>query len=570
MITAVLLNAADTPPRRIGKYEVVGELGSGGMAVVYRAFDPTLERDVAVKVLHPHLAKDLQCRGRFAREARAAARLRHANIVEVYEFSDEGDDQSYMVTELLEGPTLRRFAEQHPNACAEVAAAIGVVLCDALAHAHRLGVIHRDVKPDNLMLQSGGVLKLTDFGIAHVADQREMTATGQILGSPAHMAPEQIEGTTIDARTDLFAATTVLYYLATSRLPFEGPNAHALLRKILDGEYPDPLRTAPRVGHRFAAILTRGLERDPNRRYPDAAAMRADLMSFLSDVGWTRPELELKRYFQDPEAVVAELHQTLRERLPQLGEDARRGGDIPSAMGYFNRALTLNPSDTRVVAMVRGIARRRQRERTLKGAGIIVSAALLTAALVVSALSRRDHPAPAPIVVAEARATADASPIGPSDASARVVPVQVALPAADDVRLSGVDAAIEVAAPEAPSRGQVARPRVIARTTPPAHTAPPAPVERREIEVTLSGCVNVEYSLSTEGQTRRWATGQRFTVPVGPATLRVRSLFNDCQNTEWRVTILPGAGIQRLPYRVRRSSPESGTASLRDAALSFN
>ncbi|MEI8257899.1 MAG: serine/threonine-protein kinase, partial [Deltaproteobacteria bacterium] len=173
---------SEPPPRRIGKYEVLGELGHGGMAVVYRARDTQLLRDVAVKVLHPHLSSDPESRQRFLREAQAAARLRHPNIVEVFDFSVESDRESFMVSELLEGPTLRRFAELHPGMPAEIAAAVGIVLCSALTCAHGQGVIHRDVKPDNILLQTGGLLKLTDFGIAHVADGNGMTVTGQVLG----------------------------------------------------------------------------------------------------------------------------------------------------------------------------------------------------------------------------------------------------------------------------------------------------------------------------------------------------------------------------------------------------
>jgi eukaryotic-like serine/threonine-protein kinase len=566
MMSLVLFNtAAAAPPGRIGKYDVLGELGSGGMAVVYRAHDRTLDRDVAVKVLHPHLARDAQCRGRFAREARAAARLRHPNIVEVYEFSDEADDQSYMVTELLEGPTLRRFAESHPATCAEVAAAIGVVLCDALAHAHKQGVIHRDVKPDNLMLQTGGVLKLTDFGIAHVADQREMTATGQVLGSPAHMAPEQIEGTAVDARTDLFAAGTVLYFLATARLPFDGPNAHALLRKILEGDYPDPQRVAPKVGHRFAAILKRSLERDPAMRYPDAAAMRADLMSFLADVGWTLPDKELQRYFADPEGTLDALRETLRERLPALGEAARRSGDIPGAMGYFNRALAYDPSDMRVVALVRGIARRRQQERTLKSVGIIAGAAGLTSLAVVAALSFRRPP---PAVRPESHASAPpATPAPATPATPSPAPSAPAVPDAGPREF--------VVAPVAPDAGHRAVLTASSRRTTTAHprashASPNAPVAMQAIEVTFPGCVNVEYSLSTEGQTRRWASGQRINVPVGPAVIRARSLFGDCQSRDQAVTIEATSGVQRLRVPLRRVTPESSTASVRDASLSYN
>ena len=392
---------AETSVERIGRYEVLGELGTGGMAVVYRARDARLERDVAVKVLHPHLAKDAESRARFEREARAAARLRHPNIVEVYEFSAPDEPQSYMVTELIEGPTLRRFVERHPDVPAEVAALIGIVLCDALGAAHAQGVVHRDVKPDNLMLQRGQ-LKLTDFGIAFVADAHGMTITGQVLGSPAHMAPEQIEGAAVDARTDLFAAGTVLYLLAVGKLPFEGTTAHALLRRILEGEYTDAQRAAPGVGHRFAAIVRKTLERLPEFRYESAEALRAELCAFVREAGIEFPEQELRRYFEDPEGFVAALKTRLKERLPQLGQEARRAGSIGDAMGYFNRALALDPGNAKIIALVRGVARRRQIERAARAAGIVGAAATITAILSVTLFQSRVPPKPrAPVVSAE-------------------------------------------------------------------------------------------------------------------------------------------------------------------------
>ncbi len=372
--------APEKPLRFIGKYEVRGELGHGGMAVVYRAHDPTLDREVAIKVLHPHLAQDPESRMRFEREARAAARLRHPNIVEVYEFSEGGTEASFMVTELIDGPTLRRFFEGREEIPAEIAAAIGVVLCDALMCAHSQGVVHRDVKPDNLMLAKGR-LKLTDFGIAHVADQHEMTSTGQVLGSPAHMAPEQIEGSQVDARTDLFAAGTVLYLLATRRLPFDGPSTHSLLRKILDGDYPDPLRSAPTVGHRFAAIVSRSMARSPSDRYPDAAALREALLALCAEVGWDDPIKELDRYFADPDGVTEKVQSTLIVRLPALGLAARSRGDLREAMGYFNRALAIDPGNARVLSMVRSAARAHRRRRTLRSASIVGGAALASTLL---------------------------------------------------------------------------------------------------------------------------------------------------------------------------------------------
>lgn len=563
MINAVLQHAADMTPRRIGKYEVLGELGHGGMAVVYRAHDPRLERDVAVKVLHPHLARDAQSRGRFAREARAAARLRHPNIVEVYEFSDEGDDQSFMVTELLEGPTLRRFAELHPDPCAEVVAAIGVVLCDALAHAHKQGVIHRDVKPDNLMLQSGGVLKLTDFGIAHVADNREMTATGQVLGSPAHMAPEQIEGAAVDARTDLFAAATVLYSLACGRLPFDGPNAHALLRKILDGEYADPLRAQPTVGHRFAAILRRALEREPARRYPDAGAMRADLVDFLSDVGWTLPERELQRYFHDPEGVNAALRETLRERLPALGAEARRRGDVAAAMGYFNRALAYDPGDMKVVALVRGIARRRQMERTLKGAGIVSVAACSTVAVVLAVMPPR--PPPRPRVVPQPAPLPVLAQPDPPPAAPRPEPVADAgAPAV----LAAVDAG--VAAVARAERPTPSRPRVNAREA--ATNAPPS-VPTREVALVMRNCNQVLYSVNG-GPREQWVQGQVIRLPVGrSAHFEFEPRLPGFERVVKDEMIVPpsgGNGPQTVSVFFLRERPDSSTASVLDASARFN
>jgi len=386
---ALQQESVDAVPRRIGKYEVLGELGHGGMAVVYRARHPTLQRDVALKVLHPHLSTDPESKARFRREAVAAARLKHPNIVEVYDFADEADSESFMVSELLEGPTLRAFAEKHPNLPPEVVAVIGMVLCDALTCAHGQGVIHRDVKPDNIMLQTGGTLKLTDFGIAFVADIHTMTVTGQVLGSPAHMAPEQIEGRRdIDARADIFATGTVLYALAVGRLPFEAPQAFALLRKILEADYPDPLRAAPGIGHQLATIIRKCLQREPADRWQSAAELRAALAEFVAEVGWDKPVAQLATYFKDPETFAQKHRTDLLARLPDLGVRARKEGRTHDALGYFNRALALDPTNARVLTLVHSIARRRRVRRGLTAGAIVALAASAAAAAVVLIVPR--------------------------------------------------------------------------------------------------------------------------------------------------------------------------------------
>lgn len=434
------VSTSDNSARRIGKYELLGELGHGGMAVVYRARDTQLLREVAIKVLHPHLASDPECRRRFLREAQAAARLRHPNIVEVYDFSLEGDQESFMVSELLEGPTLRRFAEEHPGMPAEIAAAIGIVLCDALACAHREGVIHRDVKPDNILLHKGGILKLTDFGIAHLADGNAMTVTGQILGSPAHMAPEQIEGRDVDPRTDLFAMGTVLYALAVGRLPFEAPHPHALLRKILEVEYPDPIRVAPAVGHRFAAIVRKCLERDPDQRYPDATALRQALLDFVGEVGWTQPETQLKAYFEDPDGFTARHREQLLQILPERGVQARRAGNLPDALGYFNRALALDPTNARVLSLVRGISRTERIRKTLAAVGIVTAAALASGAAVLT-IARRVRSSPTSPTATRTRAVS-VQPAPTERREPAVTPAPLTLSAhAATPSLPGVDAA---------------------------------------------------------------------------------------------------------------------------------
>jgi tetratricopeptide (TPR) repeat protein len=551
---------ADSALRRIGRYEVLGELGQGGMAVVYRAHDPQLERDVAIKVLHPHLARDEESRARFAREARAAARLRHPNIVEVYEFSEAQDTRSYLVTELLEGPTLRRFVEQHPDVPAEVAAAMGIVLCDALACAHRQGVIHRDVKPDNLMLQ-GGALKLTDFGIAHVVDAREMTATGQVLGSPAHMAPEQIEGSRVDARTDVFATGTVLYALTAGRLPFDGANAHALLRKILDGEFTDPLRVAPKMGHRFAAILRRAMARIPADRYESAEALRDALVEFVAEVGWTAPEVELRRYFSDPEGFTAALRTTLLAVLPRRGESARAAGDLPEAMGYFNRALALDPSNTRVLALLRSAARRRQMLRRLRAAGLVGAAAAVTAVCVLGAVALL-HPAPTPgVVVVPPETAVRREAIAP-----RVRVVETARPPV----VAEVDASMPGAGTEPTQRVHGHSARNGGQTGPSgaAAGAPEAAAAMREVRL-VPFPQNVRYSVNGAPTVVFSSHAEPLRLPVGrAATFVVEHSLPGAGYERAEVTqmIEAGDGVQVVRVRLRERATVEPAAAMVDGA----
>jgi serine/threonine protein kinase len=355
--------------RKLEKYEVLDEIGHGGMATVYRARDSSLDRFVALKVLHPHLQRTTEARARFAREAKSVARLHHPHILEIYDYSGEASDETYIAAELLTGPTLKELVLNHEELPPEIAGCVAVQLADALAAAHAKGIIHRDVKPENVLIHEDRCVKLTDFGIAHMVDTHNFTATGQILGSPGHMAPEQVEGRTCDARSDVFSLGTVLYFCATGRLPFVGRNPHHLLKLLLGGEYPDPVRLRPEIGADLAAIMHKALSRDPADRYQSAAEMATSLRDFLAEMGIVDPDATFAHYLEAPERVRAELRESSLERLLELGAHASSAGDVPKAQAVLSRALAIDDGNDRALKLLSSLGRRRRR-------GAMIAAAL--------------------------------------------------------------------------------------------------------------------------------------------------------------------------------------------------
>jgi serine/threonine-protein kinase len=348
---------------RVAKYEIVDEIGHGGMATVYRARDTRLDRFVALKVMHPHLQGAKDARARFAREALTIARLKHPNILEIYDYSGEDSEISYIATELLTGPTLKQLVDQHPDMPAEVAACLAILVARALGAAHAEGVIHRDVKPENVMMHENREVKLTDFGIAQLVDVQGMTTTGQVLGSPAHMAPEQIEGRECDARSDIFSLGTVLYLLATGELPFQGRNPHAVLKQIAEGQFRDPLQVKPQIGGRLRAVLLRCLHVDPNKRFENARALETELTEFVAAANIDDPGEFIAQYLKGTRA----FSQAFRTRIVAaevlLGERAMKAGDVPKAMDAFNRVLSIDEQNERVLVAVKRIGRRSQLRR---------------------------------------------------------------------------------------------------------------------------------------------------------------------------------------------------------------
>ncbi|HQR30099.1 MAG TPA: serine/threonine-protein kinase, partial [Anaeromyxobacteraceae bacterium] len=286
--------------RRIDRYEILEQVGTGGMSVVYRGRDTALDREVAVKVLHPHLASRPESRQRFSREARAVARLSHPAIVEIYDYSGDAAEESWLVTEFVHGRTLRELVEAVGVPLPECGALVGHALADALAHAHAAGVIHRDLKPENVLIseQDGRrSVKLADFGIARILSQDDrMTMTGAMVGSPNHMAPEVVDGREADERSDVFSLGTLLYWLCTGALPFDAPNPTATLRRLVQGDFPDPRSVQPALSEPLARIVRDCLALDPAARPASAAEVRDRIASALREDGVAPPEEWLAAY----------------------------------------------------------------------------------------------------------------------------------------------------------------------------------------------------------------------------------------------------------------------------------
>lgn len=357
--------------RKLEKYEVLDEIGHGGMATVYRARDSSLDRFVALKVLHPHLQRTSEARARFAREAKSVARLRHPHILEIYDYSGETSDETYIAAELLTGPTLKEFVLSQGELPPEIAACIALQLAEALGEAHAKGIIHRDVKPENVLVHEDRCVKLTDFGIAHMIDTHTFTATGQILGSPGHMAPEQVDGGTCDVRSDVFSLGTVLYFCATGRLPFVGRNPHHLLKLLLGGEYPDPLRLQPTIGAELASIMRKALSHDPAERYQSANDMAGALRGFLHEMGVEDPEETLARYLRDPGVAAVALRERSVNRLLELGETAAKVGDVSKAQAAMSRVLAIDDGNERALEILASLGRRRRHGAILGGLGAL-------------------------------------------------------------------------------------------------------------------------------------------------------------------------------------------------------
>jgi tetratricopeptide (TPR) repeat protein len=278
------------PGERIGHYEILAALGAGGMGEVFRARDARLGRTVAIKLLRKEAVADRERLRRFFAEAKTIAALNHPNVVTLYDLHED-ESGPCLVTELVEGRTLRDLITEGPMDGAS-ALRIGVQLAEGLAKAHEAGVLHRDVKPENVMVTDAGLVKILDFGLAKLlatdetmgglAAEPAVTATGMIVGTPAYLSPEQLRGRPADTRSDVFALGLVLYELLAGANPFRRDSAIETMHAILQVT-PEPVDSAFGAPPQLAAIIRRATDKDPARRYADAREMAAELRAVPVD-----------------------------------------------------------------------------------------------------------------------------------------------------------------------------------------------------------------------------------------------------------------------------------------------
>ncbi len=506
----------------LDKYELLERVGQGGMAVVYRGLDRSLRRHVAVKVLHRHLADHDEARDRFEREAHAVAKLRHENILEIFDYSGKAGGESYIVTEFIDGQTLKQAVTDHPPKFAEIGAMIVVQICRALAHAHGQGVLHRDVKPENVMIRSDGVIKLTDFGISQMLDAQRMTMTGQLLGSPAYMSPEHVEGRPLDFRTDVFAVGIVLYQLTVGKLPFEGRNPHEILKRIAECRFADPRQANPQCGNQLGRIILKAMARDPDARYPVINAMLDELEQYVEGSGLGASKDELARYFGSPSAYELALGSRLVDHLLRR---ARTTLPVNRSAGLelLDRILTIEPANPGANDLVTGLARKRRWRH-----GVALAALLVTAAGgawgVRRLLAGSSHPAPV-VATDGGRAAIDGGGPGPD---ARMVVPPVGSRDAGPVDAPGAAPPVDAGEPAIvrPDRADARRP---------SDDRPDNPVDAavaaRKFLLTVSP-PDAEVRVGNDGWQRYPAGRAELAVPAAPVSIMVRK--DDCCEEETR------------------------------------
>lgn len=550
--------------RVIGKYKVVELLGRGGMAVVYKAYQEGLDRYVAIKLMHSFLADEGEFLERFKREARAMALLKHPHIADVYDF-DVVDDTYYIVMEFVGGGSLKEEIEQFQQAGERMplsqAVRIMLELIDAVSYAHARGMIHRDIKPGNIMLRADGGAVLTDFGIAKIMGVVSHTLTGAMVGTPAYMAPEQGMGHLGDERSDLYSLGILFFHLITGRLPFESTTPLAVVMKHVTEPLPPPITFNPDIPAGIQDVILRVTAKDPQQRYQTGYEFAQALRQALYDEGGELlaalpPELLRDEPAGALSTLAAQTRMTATLPRAAAGGSGGRGGN--SARVGAAAASLLEPAEATVVrpraarpqaALADAPSGGRPRYRRLAWgiAGILLI--ILAAVAGAYAVSWRT-PEPTPISVAAPPPTDTPAPTG--TATATVPTPDFAGTAVAAIALT--ETAMPTATPDVP-------------TTTPTASATPTQTTTPDLTAThMASCVFalelINYYTYDNPAARSAPTGLRF-----PLKFELRNSGTCAWPAGWQLTVQDGSAFRRdepllLEEPVPPSSPVTLSVSL--------
>jgi serine/threonine protein kinase len=293
------MNTSIISTKKISNFELGELIGSGGMANIYKSMQLSLERPVALKVMHRHLTFNENFIVRFEKEAKRAAMLHHENIVSIIDYGCQ-DDEYFIAMEYIEGQNLKEMMTRLNRLPLEIALLIGREMANGLKYAHSNGIVHRDIKPANIMLSSDGRLMITDFGIAKNHQDLSITDTGQMVGSPAYMSPEQAAGRPIDNRCDLFSLGIVLYEIITGEKPFKGENYQQMITSIISSVPVEPSKLRVDVTPGIENIINKALTKDIETRYQDADVMVVDLENELKNYIIPSPKKLISEFLKNP------------------------------------------------------------------------------------------------------------------------------------------------------------------------------------------------------------------------------------------------------------------------------
>ena len=332
--------------RTIKDYEIKELIATGGMAAIYKANQVSTGQTVAIKILHGHLAQDKDFITRFEREARAAADLKHENIIEIIDYG-HAEGVYYIAMQFVDGKSLKDLIKSVKFIPHDVALAIVYEICRGIEHAHQKGVVHRDIKPANILIGKTGTVKITDFGLAQAQDLTSITVTGAIVGTPAYMSPEQAAGKRIDIRSDIFSLGVMMYEMLTGTKPFQGESYSSVIHAILTTPAPKPIEANPIVTEEMSAIIEKTIHKDVDKRYQNINQISDDIYAYFKQQNVQVPSKRIAEFIKEPQRTAQNMMQQIKEKCLKRGLYYTTLGNtnIDDAIREFVKVRYIDPDD---------------------------------------------------------------------------------------------------------------------------------------------------------------------------------------------------------------------------------